>query len=271
MKKLFILLGLFLLSSMHHNLKCQDEPERDKQNYVNGYLDHVIATLPSRSYVVLDSFLTEHFNFCWMNKPGFGYIVSNSERPYAELWDAGIYFQGGYQVAFASSQEDSKESAIKYYGTSGVEFPGGVFNVGKEGQLGHPVGGTFFVDYGGGGKIPANDSMRIEKFVGLITTIPATKRDIINDYKYYNFEISETDSNYTLKDTNGFTVQLLVQPIEAMAFGHVALKFRLKNDLLERKEYVLSKSIKAILDGKDFILVLNDRLYNDFITGGGDF
>jgi len=265
MKKVLILLGLFLLSSLHQNLKCQDEPERDKQNHVDGYLDHVIATLPSQGYMVLDSFLTEHFSFCWMNKPGFGYIVSNSQRPYVELWDAGVYFQGGYQVALASSHENSRESVKQYYGTGGIEFPGGVFNVGKDGQLGDPVGGTFFVDYGGGGKITINDSMQIEQFVGLITSIPVTKKDIVNDYKFFNFSISESDSSYTLKDTNGFTIKMLLQPIETIAYGHVAFQFRLKNGLTERKEYTLSKSIKAIFDGKDFILVLNSRLYDSFM------
>ncbi|MDH4156686.1 MAG: hypothetical protein OEW00_05365 [candidate division Zixibacteria bacterium] len=265
MKKVFILLGLFLLSSLHQNLKCQDEPERDKQNHVDGYLDHVIATLPSREYVVLDSFLTEHFSLCWMNKPGFGYIVSHSQRPYVELWDAGVYFQGGYQVALASSQENSKESAKQYYGTSGIEFPGGVFNVGKDGQLGDPVGGTFFVDYGDGGKITINDSMKMEQFVGLITSIPVTKKSILNDYKFFNLTVSESGGIYTLKDTLGFTVHIIEQPIEVMAYGHVALQFRLKNDSLERKEYILSKSIKAIFDGKDFVLVLNSRLYDSFM------
>jgi len=102
----------------------------------------------------------------------------------------------------------------------------------------------------------------IEEFVGLITTIPITKKDIINDYKFFNFSILKSDSSYILKDTNGFTAHILEQPIETVNFGHVAFKFRLKDDSLGRKEYVLSDSIKAIFNGKDFILVLNSMLYD---------
>lgn len=151
MKKLIFLTRLLILNSSFLSIKGQNGSENDGRKSITGYVDHVIATLPSRQFELLDSFLTVQYNFCWMNQPGVGYIVSNSQRPYVELWDAGIFFQGGYQVAIASTHKDSKESAKEYYGTSGIEFKGGVFNVGKNGQIGDPVGGTFFVDYGGGG------------------------------------------------------------------------------------------------------------------------
>ena len=177
-----------------------------------------------------------------------------------------FFFQGGYQVAFASTHEDSKESAKEYYGTSGIEFNGGVFNVGKNGQIEDPVGGTFFVDYGGGGEIPVKDSMKIEKFTGLITSIPVTKKNILNDYKFFNLTISESDGIYAVTDTLGFIIQIIEQLIEAIAFGHVALKFQLMNDFTERKEYILSRSTKVIIERKDLILVLNSRLYDSFMT-----
>lgn len=267
MKKIIILTGFIILNSAFLCINGQKVSASDGDNSITGYIDHVIATLPSRQFELLDSFLTVQYSFSWMNQPGVGYIVSRSQRPYVELWNAGVFFQGGYQVAFASMHENSKEIAKEYFGTSGIEFRGGVFNVGRNGQVGDPVGGTFFVDYGGGGKIPVKDSMKIEKFTGLITSIPVTKKDILNDYKFFNLTILEKDGIYSLKDTMGFIIQIIEEPIEAIAYGHVAFKFRLRNDFPERKEFILSRSTKVIIDRRDLILVLNSKLYDSFIAG----
>jgi hypothetical protein len=265
MKKMYIIFGIFLLCSFTQNIKGQNESTIEGRNYINGFIDHALGTLPVKQYEALDSFLTEHFKFCWMKQPGKAFIFCNSQRPYFEFWNAGVFYQFGYQVGFASPQADAKEKAKKYYASEGIDFDIGIFTVGKEGDGGHPVGGTFYVDYGSGGKIPLNDSMKIDKFVGLITSIPAPRSDIINDYKFFNLSVSGSDGIYTMKDTAGFTVQIMEVPVEAMVFGHVALLFRLKDAVTERQEYDLTTSMKAIIDGKDFTLILNNRLYNDLL------
>ena len=102
MKKMYILLGIFLLCSFTQNIKGQNESAIEGRNYINGFLDHVLATVPARQYEVLDSFLTDHFKFCWMKQPAKGFIFCNSQRPYVELWNAGVFYQFGHQVGFAS-------------------------------------------------------------------------------------------------------------------------------------------------------------------------
>jgi len=143
MKKILILLGLILISSINQTIKCQDESGGERKNYVNGNVDHVLATLSTQDYEVLDSFLTEHFSYCWKNQPWKGFISSNSRRPYVEIFNGGFFFQYGYQVVITNSQDESKEKAKAYYGTNGVEYiKGGYFTVGEDGKVGHPLGGT---------------------------------------------------------------------------------------------------------------------------------
>lgn len=266
MKKLVILIGIFLIGSLHNDLIGQNESDRVEKNFIDGAIDHIVATLPSKDYELINSFLTEHFSNCWQTQGAKGFIFSASGKPYAELWDAGTFFQFGHQVAFSSEEEDSREKAKNYYGNSGFDLQGVVFTVGKNGQGGDPIGGTFYVEYGNEVTIPVNDSMKIEKLVGIVTSIPVTRKEIINDYRFFNLAVSESDGVYTVKDKGGFTIQLIEEPIENVVFGHMALQFRLKDDLLERKEYALSGSVKAIIDGKDFILVLNSWLYDSYIS-----
>jgi hypothetical protein len=261
MKRNWVFFLLMFSLSLSQNLLGQDGSVIGEQNLVDGYIDHVVVTLPSRQYMVLDSFLTAHFGYCWMKQQGKGFIFSASQRPYVEIWDAGIFYQFGNQIAFGSTQKDAKEKAIKYYGNGGLDFPG-VFTVGRDGQAGHPVGGTFFVDYGGGGLIPVNDSMKIEKFCGLITTISEIKKDIIDDYRFFHLSADYSDGIYTLKDPLGFTVTIVEQPVESIVFGHVALKFKLKNGIPGHEEYPISGFMKAIIDDRDLLIVLNIHTYN---------
>lgn len=262
MKKLFILIGILLIGSLHNDLISQIESDGIEKTHVDGTIDHIVTTLPSKDYQLIDSFLTEHFSNCWQTQGAKGFIFSASGKPYVELWDAGTFFLFGHQVAFSSSEEDSREKAKNYYGNNGFDFQGVVFTVGKNGQGGDPVCGTFYVEYGNEVTIPVNDSMKIEKLVGLVTAIPSTRTEIINDYRFFNLTVSESDGVYTVEDKGVFTIQLVEEPIENVVFGHIALQFQLKDDIRERKEYILSGSVKAIIDGKDFILVLNSWLYD---------
>ena len=266
MKTKIILIGIYLLGLLHQNLYSQIDSAGDDKNYIDGNIDHVVITLRTKQYHLIDSLLRVHFNNCWYPQVGKGFIFSASRRPYVELWDAGSFFQYGHQVAFSSNDEDAKEKAKKYYGNNGLDFQGALFTVGKEGQAGHPIGGTFYVEYANTGIIPANDTMRIKKFIGLITTIPATRKNIIQDYKFFNFTITKSDSINFIVDKNGFTVQLIELPIENIVFGHLALQFRLRDSISERKEYILSNSVKAIIDGNELTLVFNSYLYDTFIS-----
>ncbi|MCP4180495.1 MAG: hypothetical protein GY756_22260, partial [bacterium] len=194
--------------------------EDDKQDFIDGFVDHVLITLSSKDFEITDSFLQEHFNYSWLNRPWKGFLNPMIQSPYVEIFNGGYFFQYGYQVSLAGSQSDSKEKAKSYYGTNGIEYQkGGLSTVGEDGKVGHPIGGTFFVDYGINARSNKKDSTKIiEEFVGLYTTIPETKKDVLNDYSFYSFSMSNSDSIYVLKDTKGFSICLLILPIETISF-----------------------------------------------------
>ena len=50
-------------------------------------------------------------------------------------------------------------------------------------------------------------------------------------------------------------------------FGHAALKFRLKEEAPERKEYELTRMMKVIIDGKDMVIVFKSNVYDEFVKG----
>jgi hypothetical protein len=116
---------------------------------ITGSVDHVLVTLPTARFDAIKGFLSERLAGSW--KPSEtnakGFILAGDGRTYVELWNAGMFYQAGYQIGVTSNDVNAGEKAKRNFGVNGVTL-GGMFTVGSDGPVGHPVGGTFFIDYG---------------------------------------------------------------------------------------------------------------------------
>ena len=122
---------------------------------ITGAVDHVLATLPAARFEAVAKFLSEKFGTCWkpIESPlkgslVKGFILPGDAQTYVELWNSGVFHQAGYQIGVTSNDANAGETAKRHFGFDGVTL-GGIFTVGGDGPVGHPVGGTFYVDYNG--------------------------------------------------------------------------------------------------------------------------
>jgi len=235
--------------------------------------DHVIVSLSTPLFADLSAFLQAEFLENWSPRPeqGKGFIYPGGGGTFVELWDLGAeglsaHFPVGYQVAVSSTDfEDGKRKATAYYGNEGLKWGPVLFTVGSNYAAGDPLGGTFFVSYGGVKPTPTVTRSAVSALTNLVTIMAQFRMHELRTYEAFGFSSREFRGGAEVEDAAGLRICLLARPSDDIFnFGHVALKFRLEHPAAERREVSIgdSKMLKAVFDGADVWLLLRADLFD---------
>ena len=235
--------------------------------------DHVIVSLSAPLFADLGAFLQGEFLESWSPRPeqGKGFIYPRGGGAFVEIWDLGAeglaaHFPVGYQVGLSSSDfEDGKRKAIAHYGNDGLKWGPFLFTVGSNYAAGDPLGGTFFVSYGGNNPAPPLTRGAVSALTNLVTFMPQFRMHELRTYEAFGFSSREFKGGAEVEDAAGLRICLLERPSQDIFnFGHVALKFRLVQPTAERREVPIghSNTMKAVFDGADVWLVLRAGLFD---------
>jgi hypothetical protein len=265
----FHLLLLAYLSLCSTSFSTTDSPNLESP--ITGYTDHIVVTLASEDFSALSGFMNEEFPNAWklvktnngLDQKGF--LMPSSAPPYVEFWNAGIYFRLGDQIALGSDDTEARKAAIQYYANQGKEWDSvELFTVGSEGTAGHPYVGTFFVDYGY--PYERNAAAAVDKLVGLMSAVSPSRTGVKEDLEAFGFALSPSEAGFIAVDSRAFPVYFAQLPQSpSQSAGHVALIFKiLEAKYPEKKVIPITDLISAIVDGKDFVIVLNNNLYRQW-------
>jgi hypothetical protein len=78
------------------------------------------------------------------------------------------------------------------------------------------------------------------------------------------FATKPSIGGFTATDSTGFVIRVLQVPTEDVftSFGHVALRFHLRETHVGREEVKIDDNSRAVYDGRDFFLILQTELFD---------
>ncbi|MBK3517663.1 hypothetical protein [Carboxylicivirga marina] len=248
--------------------ECFSQSIKEKGS-INGYFDHVVVTMPTKTFDSLSLYLKgaipNSTRIAQDNSKVF--ILPRLKMPYVEIWNSGIIYNAGNQIALGSTDDNAIEKAKAHYMQGGFDYGDGLFIVGRELAAGHPYGGNFFVSYGNLNTQNQADSIEILRLKEIKTIIPKTREYIQEDYEFFNIEIEKQDSTFSSidkYDTKVYTKIIKGTPEKILLgkIGHVSFRFELTEAKFnEYKEILVDDKLKIIFDGKELIIILLEEEY----------